>query len=267
MESFFNINSNITQHALMKTLRTIKFAAPLAAAALAFAFFSSGCSHSVAPVRSGFFPSSVSLNSGNPYDTLGQDHNIELEWAMSHTDSTSAEGTDTIAYKESIVDTVMKPYLASKYGATSAEVDSFVTLAINARSLKQPLYFDTISTATGLTSHEVSYFNRFGNAMGIAETNGGDFMDSILAIENSIVNDTWAPGENQAQKMISVAKWSCELWTNDASSLWKARFGITPPGDTIPEHTGGAILADANASDWGPIGVFLATLFYSEPAR
>jgi hypothetical protein len=70
--------------------------------------------------------------------------------------------------------------------------------------------------------------------------------------------------------MISVAKWSCDLWTIEASQLWKSRFGIVGSGGLggppPPEDDGGAIEADVEAADWGPFGVFLATIFYSEPA-
>ena len=168
--------------------------------------------------------SSVSLNAGNPYDTVGQEHNVALTYALAHSDSTCAEGTDTLAYEESIADTVLKPYLDNYYGISSSQFDSIETIVVNHRSDARPNFFDTVSTAAGLTKKEVSYSQRYGNAMSVAARNG-HVLDSILAIETAVVNDTWGSGENHIQKMISVAKWSCDFWTNEISSNWLSRLG------------------------------------------
>ncbi len=79
--------------------RNLKLTAPIAAAVIAFAFLSSGCSHSLAPTQSHvYFPTGITdwnnpgfANADNPFDTVGLYHNEALNYAAARRGSWSPD--------------------------------------------------------------------------------------------------------------------------------------------------------------------------------
>ena len=208
----------------MKTHRTIKHAAPLAALALAFAFFSSGCSHSVAPTRQQFLPLSTTTdwhqsgfaNPNNPYDTIGLQHNEGLNYIADRlgtvwNDDTLYPGTDTLGVL----------FIDSIYGISNDSMNSQL------RHVRRSLTH--VDSLMGLMPHEfgpqaTGYYNSIDSIINSANSLSSK-IDSIESIEAAAASTLSGSPLIFVQYIAAIARYSASYWSSSDTTKWTGWSG------------------------------------------
>jgi len=151
------------------------------------------------------------LNTSNPFDSLGIEHNIlcEYEWTFIRSiDTTFEQKVDRIRLAiEELGDS-----LGWSTSETEALLDSCEAYANGRDSTKTAIdLLKSASSDDGITALETQYIRDIGEAFDEA-TDSSDLMNRFIQIENQMANENWDDGEDHALRTIAVAKHSFAMW-------------------------------------------------------
>jgi hypothetical protein len=167
----------------------------------------------------------IPLNQSNPYDSVGMMHNHALAFAFRKAATDPSGDSDLEKFTRA-----MKS-LPDSANLNIPDIDQLVNyysdMMVNNPNTDWAQYAQDLNDANHFTVKELHYINAFGYALKHVTTEA-ELEDSILALENRIVNETWGSNEPKALIMISIAKHSFYFWQDalDADGLHKCTIGL-----------------------------------------
>ncbi len=221
----------------MKNLKTLRNAVPLAALACAIAFFSSGCSQSIAPIRGINFSYSVPYpDTGSLFTEWGPIHNAGCRYIISHLDSATVTGPQAV-----LLDSITSKLEEFMMDSTNIDTTGYYDLRPELDQVANNVSQGNYSNATWV--HQ-QFATDAENYEGVADYTSNDsiFLQSIASasmISDSTyrtnqLNSLYATWQGDSVADVSGTPVDSEYWITGgplsvgyySSRLW--------PSDTIP---------------------------------